>query len=129
MLKKILLVSAVIALTGCATHQQSNELAGAAVGGIIGNAVGGKGGAVLGAGVGAMIGGQQPTQRPSQIIVERQVIQGNIVESCRPRYHRDISQCEEKNLRDPNYTRELFNACVVQAKYRYQNCIRDIRLN
>jgi len=72
MLKKIFVIGAVVALTGCATHQQSNELAGAAVGGVIGNAVGGKAGAVFGAGVGAMIGGQQPTQRPQ--IVERQVI-------------------------------------------------------
>jgi osmotically inducible lipoprotein OsmB len=129
MLKKILLVGAVVALTGCATHQQSNELAGAAVGGIIGNAVGGRGGAVLGAGLGAMIGHQQPTQREPQVIIERQIVQGGIVESCRPRYHRDITQCEEKNLRDPNYTQQMFNACVAQAKYRYQNCIRDIRLN
>ena len=128
MLKKIFIVGAVIALTGCATHQQSNELAGAAVGGIIGNAIGGRGGAAVGAVIGAGIGGSQPTQA-APVYVERQIIRQEIVESCGPRYHRNVNQCEEKYRRDPNYSKELLNACVTEAKYRYQNCIRDIRLN
>lgn len=82
MLKRIFVIGvlgASFALTGCATHRQSNELAGAAVGGVIGHAVGGNAGAVLGAGVGAMIGGQQPVQPVPPVAVppvyiERQVI-------------------------------------------------------
>ena len=61
-----------VALSGCATHQQSNEMAGAMIGGVIGKQIGGTGGAILGAGMGAAIGGQQPTQR--NVIVERQII-------------------------------------------------------
>jgi len=61
-----------LALTGCATHQQSNEMAGAVIGGVIGRQIGGTGGAILGAGMGAAIGGQQPTQ--SRVIVERQIV-------------------------------------------------------
>lgn len=85
-----------IALTGCATHQQSNELAGAVVGGAIGRQIGGTGGAILGAGVGAAIGGQQPTQvqRPN-VTVQTQVIKPD------PRGYRyvtpDYSMCTHWN--------------------------------
>jgi hypothetical protein len=61
-----------VALSGCATHQQANTAVGAGTGAIIGNALGGRGGAAVGALMGASIGSQQPTQR--NIIVERQIV-------------------------------------------------------
>jgi hypothetical protein len=70
MLKRILIVGIIAALTGCATHQQANTAVGAGAGAIIGNAVGGKPGAVAGTIFGSMIGSQQPTQPR----VEQQVI-------------------------------------------------------
>ena len=73
MFKKLVYSTLVlITLSGCATHQQSNEAVGAIIGGTIGNRIGGTGGAILGAGMGAAIGGQQPTQR--NVIVERQIV-------------------------------------------------------
>ena len=97
MLKKIVYSTLVlVALSGCATHQQSNELAGAVVGGAIGRQLGGTGGAILGAGMGAAIGGQQPTQtqRPN-VTVQTQVIKPD------PRGYRyvtpDYSMCNHWN--------------------------------
>ncbi len=60
MLKRILVVGALVALTGCATHQQANTAVGASVGAVVGHAIGGNGGAVVGAVVGSTIGSQQP---------------------------------------------------------------------
>jgi len=99
-----------LALTGCATHQQSNEMAGAVIGGVIGKQIGGTGGAILGAGMGAAVGGQQPTQpqRPN-VIVQRQVITAD------PRGYRyvtpDYSMCTHTNY----YERE---ACQRGADAR-----------
>lgn len=97
MLKKIVYSTLVlVVLSGCATHQQSNELAGAVVGGAIGRQLGGTGGAILGAGMGAAIGSQQPTQtqRPN-VIVQREVIKPD------PRGYRyvtpDYSMCTHWN--------------------------------
>lgn len=84
-----------VALSGCATHQQSNEMAGAMIGGVIGRQIGGTGGAILGAGMGATIGGQQPTQ--SQVIIERQVIRPARVvpdySMCNQWYHQEREAC------------------------------------
>jgi uncharacterized protein YcfJ len=80
-----------VALSGCATHQQSNEMAGAVIGGAIGRQLGGTGGAILGAGMGAAIGSQQPTQsNQPRVIVERQVIRPATI---RP----DYSMCNQWN--------------------------------
>ena len=60
-MKLAAVVAAAALTTGCATHQQTGMLVGAAVGGIAGAAIGaGTGsivGGVLGAGVGALVGG------------------------------------------------------------------------
>ena len=61
-----------IALSGCASHQQANTAVGAGTGAIIGNAIGGRSGAAVGAIMGAAIGGNQPSQ--SSVIVERQIV-------------------------------------------------------
>ena len=84
MLKRILIVGILVALTGCATHQQANTAVGAGTGAIIGNAVGGKSGAVAGAIFGSMIGSQQPTQPR---VVEQQVIVQQ------PRYYHQAQTC------------------------------------
>ncbi len=52
MLKRILAVGALVALTGCATHQQANTAVGAGMG------------AVVGAVVGTAIGSQHPVYAP-----------------------------------------------------------------
>lgn len=53
-------LTAILALTGCATHEQSGRvtggLTGAAIGGLLGDATGWKGGAAVGAVVGGLIG-------------------------------------------------------------------------
>lgn len=69
MLKRILIVGVMVALTGCATHQQANTAVGAGVGAVIGNAVGGHGAAAVGAVVGSMIGSQHPTYQPQPVYV------------------------------------------------------------
>ena len=91
-----------VALSGCATHQQSNEAVGAIIGGTIGNRIGGTGGAILGAGMGAAIGGQQPTQR--NVIVERQIVRPATI-------HPDYSMCTQWN----HYERE---SCYRGAEAR-----------
>lgn len=117
MLKKIVYGALVItALTGCATHQQSNELAGAVVGGAIGRQIGGTGGAILGAGMGAAIGGNQPTQRGQTVYVERQVIV--------PDRH---AQCQLYVARERNCYNMRFSdtraMCIEDARLHYQNCM------
>jgi hypothetical protein len=118
MLKKIFIVGALIALTGCATHQQSNELAGAAMGGVIGNAVGGRAGAVVGAGVGAMIGSQQPTQSHRPVYIERQpvYIERQPIRSCHHFIDRERS-CYSLRYSD---TRAM---CIEDARNRYNACM------
>jgi uncharacterized protein YcfJ len=65
MLKRIVVIGVLAALTGCATHQQANTAVGAGVGAVIGNAVGGRGSAVAGAVLGTAIGSQQPVHTHS----------------------------------------------------------------
>lgn len=84
MLKRIVVIGVLAALTGCATHQQANTAVGAGVGAVIGNAVGGRGGAVAGAVLGTAIGSQQPTQPR---VVEQQVIVQQ------PRYYQQTQTC------------------------------------
>jgi uncharacterized protein YcfJ len=103
MLKKIGISTLVLlALTGCATHQQANTAVGAGTGAIIGNAIGGRSGAAVGAIMGAAIGSNQPTQ--SRVIVERQVVHPTII---RP----DYSMCTQWN----HYERE---SCYRGAEAR-----------
>ena len=64
MLKRLLVITAAVALTGCATHQQSNQALGAVLGGAVGHhAIGGAAGTAIGAMVGGAIGGNQPTHQ------------------------------------------------------------------
>ena len=118
MLKKIMYSTLVlIALSGCATHQQSNEAVGAIIGGTIGNRLGGTGGAILGAGMGAAIGGQQPTQpRGQPVYVERQVIVPSRAQQCH------IYLAREQNCYNMRYqdTRAM---CIEDARNHYQNCM------
>ena len=67
MLKKILIVAGILALTGCATHQQANTAVGAGVGAVIGHAIGGSSGAVVGGVVGTAIGSQHPVTQPAPV--------------------------------------------------------------
>lgn len=127
MLKKILIVGAIVTLSGCATHTQSNELAGAAIGGVIGHAVGGNAGAVIGAGVGAAIGGQQPTQGGPAVIVERQIVHPAPRISTPPYYPQRNCRvfiereqgCYTMRYRD---TRAL---CIEDARNRYYDCMNS----
>jgi len=84
MLKRIFIVGLIVALTGCATHQQANTAVGAGVGAVIGNAVGGRGGAAVGAVLGTAIGGQQPTQ--GRVIEQQVIVQ-------QPRYYQQTQTC------------------------------------
>jgi uncharacterized protein YcfJ len=116
MLKKIVSSTLVlIALTGCATHQQANTAVGAGAGAVIGNAVGGRGGAVAGAIVGSMIGSQQPTQSNQPIYVERYVIPDRSYQ-CRHYIERERN-CYNMRYRD---TRAM---CIEDARNHYQNCM------
>lgn len=105
-----------LALTGCATHQQSNEAAGAVIGGVIGNRMGGTGGAILGAGMGTIIGGQQPTQRGQTVYVERQYIVPDRAYQCRHYADRERN-CWNMQYRD---TRAM---CIEDARQHYQSCM------
>jgi uncharacterized protein YcfJ len=113
MLKRVFIISVIVALTGCATHQQSNELAGAVIGGAVGNRVGGVGGAILGAGMGAAIGGQQPTYRYNQPIY---------VERYGPRYQCQQYIDRERNCWNLRYgdTRAM---CIEDARLHYRSCL------
>lgn len=128
MLKKIFIIGAVVALTGCATHRQSNELAGAAVGGIIGNAIGGRGGAAVGAVIGAGVGGSQPTERVQPVYIERPTYtERQIIErrstppyiqenSCRIFIER-MDRCEFLQ----HYSDR--RSCRIDAHNHYENCM------
>jgi hypothetical protein len=106
-----------IALSGCASHQQANTAVGAGTGAIIGNAIGGRGGAAVGALMGASIGSQQPTQRGSTVYVERQVIVPNRAYQCQQYADRERN-CWNMQYRD---TRAM---CIEDARMHYDNCIR-----
>jgi len=84
-----------LALTGCATHQQANTAVGAGTGAIIGNAIGGRTGAAFGAIVGASVGSNQPTQ--PHVIVERQVVRPVVIRPdysmCNQWYHQERESC------------------------------------
>lgn len=116
MLKKIVSSTLVlIALTGCATHQQANTAVGAGAGAVIGNAVGGRGGAVAGAIVGSMIGSQQPTQSNQPIYVERYVIPDR------------SRQCHlylkrEQNCYNLHYP-DVRATCIEDSRNHYRNCM------
>jgi uncharacterized protein YcfJ len=117
MFKKLVYSTLVlITLSGCATHQQSNEAVGAIIGGTIGNRIGGTGGAILGAGMGAAIGGQQPTQRGQTVYVERQVIVPSRSQQCH------IYVDRERNCYNMRY-RDTRAMCIEDARNHYQNCM------
>jgi hypothetical protein len=86
MLKRIFIVGVMVALTGCATHQQANTAVGAGVGAVIGNAVGGRGGAAVGAVLGTAIGSQQPTHSQPRVIEQQVIVQ-------QPRYYQQTQTC------------------------------------
>jgi hypothetical protein len=86
MLKRIFIVGVIVALTGCATHQQANTAVGAGVGAVIGNAVGGRGGAAVGAVLGTAIGSQQPTHSQPRVIEQQVIVQ-------QPRYYQQTQVC------------------------------------
>jgi hypothetical protein len=85
MLKRFFLIGAIVALTGCATHQQANTAVGAGVGAVVGNAIGGKAGAVMGGVVGASIGSNQPTQP--------RVVEQHVIVQPQPRYYQQTQTC------------------------------------
>ena len=116
MLKKLIGITLVLALTGCATHQQANTAVGAGTGAIIGNAIGGRGGAAVGALIGASIGEQQPTQRGQNVYVERQVIVPNRSYQCQKYIDRERN-CWNLQYRD---TRAM---CIEDARQHYQSCM------
>ena len=105
-----------VALSGCATHQQSNQAVGAVLGGSIGHQLGGVSGAILGAGVGTIIGGQQPTQRGQTVYVERQIIVPNRSYQCQQYADRERN-CWNMQYRD---TRAM---CIEDARQHYQSCM------
>ena len=106
MLKKLIGISLVLALTGCATHQQANTAVGAGTGAIIGNAIGGRGGAAVGALIGASIGEQQPTHRGQNVYVERQIVHPAVV---RP----DYSVCNQWHYQE---RQSCFRGAEVKAQ-------------
>lgn len=115
MLKKLAYSTLVLlALSGCATHQQANTAVGAGTGAVIGNAIGGKGGAAVGALIGASIGGQQPVQRGQTVYVERQVIVPS--NQCYQYVERERN-CWNMQYRD---TRAM---CIEDARMHYNACI------
>jgi hypothetical protein len=70
MLKRVFIISLALALTGCATHQQSNQALGAVLGGAVGHhAIGGSAGTAIGAMIGGAIGGNQPRVYHEQQII------------------------------------------------------------
>lgn len=121
MLKRIIVLGALVALTGCATHQQANTAVGAGVGAVVGNAMGGRGGAAAGAIVGSMIGSQQPTQPPvyvpAPVYVEPEPIY---------RYdHRascEIYRHQEYNCNGYRYYYDR-SVCISDARNRYYHCM------
>lgn len=116
MLKKILVVATLVALTGCATHQQANTAVGAGTGAVLGGAVGGRGGAVAGAIVGSMIGSQQPVQAPQHIYTERQIIVPDRRAQCQTYLHRE-GNCYRLHYPD------VKAMCIEDARKSYERCL------
>ncbi len=117
MLKKIGISTLVlVAVSGCATHQQANTAVGAGAGAIVGNAVGGRNGAIVGTIMGAAIGSNHPTQRGQTVYVERQVIAPNRGYQCQQYADR------ERNCYNLRYgdTRAM---CIEDARQHYQSCM------
>lgn len=126
MLKKIVCSTLVlVVLSGCATHQQSNELAGAVVGGAIGRQLGGTGGAILGAGMGAAIGGNQPTQ-PTQVIRQGRVIRREVCTLNNEEYMKQINHCDHMFRNSASYHTQHRDACYTQAKKNAYYCRVEI---
>ena len=121
-MRKIVISTLVLlALTGCATHQQSNELTGAVIGGALGNRLGGTGGAILGAGMGAAIGSQQPTQ-PTQVIRQGRVIRKEVCSLNNEAYMKQIHQCDHMFRNSASYHIQNRDACYTQAKKNAYSC-------
>lgn len=117
MLKKLVYSTLVlVAVSGCATHQQSNTAVGAGMGAVIGSAVGGRGGAAVGAILGSTIGSQQPTQQGPTVYVERHIIVPDRYQQCRPYMDR------ERNCYNLRYS-DTRAMCIEDARNHYQNCM------
>lgn len=117
MLKRILVISTMVALTGCATHQQANTAVGAGVGAVVGHAIGGRGGAAVGAVVGSAIGSNQPVQtHPTPVYIERQVIIPGRKAQCQA-YRIRLDNCN--SIISP-VTRHY---CRRDAENHYENCL------
>lgn len=123
MLKRILVVGALVALTGCATHQQSNQTLGAIVGGAVGHsAIGGPAGTAIGAMVGAAIGGNQPTYHnyPPVIHAPVPVYRGPSCYVNHDRYSRLVTGCDRNfRINGDHYT---YSACRQSAYKNSQVC-------
>lgn len=123
MLKRVLIVGALVALTGCATHQQSNQTLGAIVGGAIGhNAIGGPAGTAVGAIIGSAIGGNQPTYqpRPQVIYTPAPVYHYPTCYTNYDRYSRLVTGCERNfRINGDHYT---YSACRESAYKNSQIC-------
>jgi uncharacterized protein YcfJ len=125
MLKRILIVGVMVALTGCATHQQANTAVGAGVGAVIGNAVGGRGGAVAGAVLGTAIGSQQPTYNYPHVVEQQVIVQ-------QPRYYQQTQVCytdgailahrRDMCMRSYSYDPMSRSACFHQAEQFARVC-------
>lgn len=118
MLKKFVIIGALAALTGCATHQQANTAVGAGTGAVIGHAIGGHGGAVAGAVVGSMIGSQQPTQPPVYVTPPP-------VYTYPPYDHRascEIYKQRERNCYSYRYS-DTRAMCIEDARNRHFHCM------
>ncbi len=126
-MRKIVISTLVLlALTGCATHQQSNELTGAVIGGAIGNKLGGTGGAILGAGMGAAIGAQQPTQ-PTHVIRHQPLASRREVCTLNNEaYMKQINHCDHMFRNSASYHIQNRDACYTQAKKNAYYCRIEI---
>ncbi len=124
MLKRILVVGTLVALTGCATHQQANTAVGAGMGAVVGHAIGGSGGAVVGAVLGTAMGSQHPASPPVvyapypyPVYQRREVCQLN-----QEVYRARVAGCDSKFRADPRYTSHHWQGCMEQAKQMAWSC-------
>lgn len=105
-------------LMGCATHQQSNQTAGAVIGGVVGHHVGGTPGAIFGAGMGAVIGGQQPVEQPRHY----PPAYGH-----EHRYYDKSAQCEIYRRREHSCYQYRYSdtraMCLEDARSRHFHCL------
>lgn len=78
MFKRVIVIGALIALTGCATNQQSGQAIGAITGAIVGNSVGGGAGKAAATFIGTVVGSEvgrnigASMDRPPQVVVQQQ---------------------------------------------------------